>query len=278
MKFSLPFFRRKSAETPRNALVMLPSEPPVVPTDATPTVAASAEESRSRWELAAEQLASMNAAKEEVVAPEPIPQLAVPAEPEPEPAPRASEPAVVPQLEAAAASAAVAAPVALTAPLGMTREDVVAAFHLFLRRDPESEAVIEPYLGRERERLLGAFLTSAEFLQWPEHLRLIVEVAQSIERRQAVQPPREAMPTLSAQDLEAARRILQPTAPAQDIEPSLEGQPVDWALACLMRSDAFQHNPFNARLVTGLAREIAGQLKPQKDPDAGAAPKESPSA
>ncbi|MDD2728264.1 hypothetical protein [Malikia sp.] len=246
MKFSLPFFRRKSAETPRNALVEQPPEPP-------------AEENRSRWDLAAEQLASMNAAKAEAVAPAPIPWQALPAEPEPT---KAAPVAVPPP-----APVAVAAP---TAPLGMTREDVVAAFHLFLRRDPESEAVIEPYLGRERERLLGAFLTSAEFLQWPEHLRLIVEVAQAIELRQLVPPPREGVPALSAQDLEAARRILQPSAPAQDTEPSLEGQPVDWALARLMCSDAFQRNPFNAKLVTGLAREIAGQLKPQTDPGAGA--------
>ena len=279
MKFSLPFFRRKSTETPRNALVLLPPEPPAPPPAAAPVA-----ESRSRWELAAEQLASMNAAKEEAVASAPIPQQAVPAavlpstplavqlaptpEPQPELAPWASEPAVASQVEAAAASATVAAPVEPAAPLGMTREDVVAAFHLFLRRDPESEAVIEPYLGRERERLLGAFLTSAEFLYWPEHLRLIVEVAQAIELRQVVPPPRAGVPTLSAQDLEAARRILQPPLPTQEIEPSLEGQPVDWALACLMRSDAFQRNPFNARLVTGLAHEIAGQLKPQAEPGA----------
>ena len=306
MKFSLPFFRRKSKETPRNALVVLPPEPPAAPTAAAPEAVTPAEENRSRWDLAAEQLARMNAAKEEAVAPAPIPQQALPAEPEPakaavaavpppapvaaplapvpepqpEPAAQASEPAVTPQVEAAAAPAEepVVAPVEPTAPLGMTREDVVAAFHLFLRRDPESEAVIEPYLGRERERLLGAFLTSAEFLYWPEHLRLIVEVAQAIELRQAVPPPREGVPVLCAQDLEAARRILQPSAPAQDTEPSLEGQPVDWALARLMRSDAFQRNPFNAKLVTGLAREIAGQLKPQTTPGAGVAPKESLSA
>lgn len=304
MKFSLPFFRRKSKEPPRNALVVLPAEPPAAPTVVAPEVVTPAEENRSRWDLAAEQLARMNAAKEEAVAPVPIPQQALPAEPEPakaavaavpppapvaaplapapepqpEPAAQASEPAVTPQVEAAAAPAAVTTSTEPTAPLGMTREDVVAAFHLFLRRDPESEAVIEPYLGRERERLLGAFLTSAEFLYWPEHLRLIVEVAQAIELRQAVPPPREGVPALSAQDLEAARRILQPSALGQDNEPSLEGQPVDWALARLMRSDAFQRNPFNAKLVTGLAREIAGQLKPQTTPGAGAAPKESQSA
>ncbi len=279
MKFSLPFFKRKSAETPRNALVLLPPEPPA------PPAAAPVAESRSRWELAAEQLASMNAAKEEAVAPASAPQQVVPAEPEPAkavpvavplpepvPAPPASEPVVAPQVEAAAAPADVAVLVEPVAPIGMTREDVVAAFHLFLRRDPESEAVIEPYLGRERERLLGAFLTSAEFLYWPEHLRLIVEVAQAIELRQAVPPPRAGVPTLSAQDLEAARRILQPPLPTQEIEPSLEGQPVDWALACLMRSDAFQRNPFNARLVTGLAHEIAGQLKPQAEPSAELSP------
>lgn len=308
MKFSLPFFRRKSKETPRNALVALPPEPPA----AAPEAVTPAEENRSRWDLAAEQLASMNAAKAEAVAPAPIPQQVLPAEPEPtkvaaaavpppapvavplapapepqpEPAPapapasQASELAIAPKVEAAAPAAVAAptAPAAPAAPIGMTREDVVAAFHLFLRRDPESEAVIEPYLGRERERLLGAFLTSAEFLQWPEHLRLIVEVAQAIELRQLVPPPREGVPALSAQDLEAARRILQPSAPAQDTEPSLEGQQVDWVLARLMRSDAFQRNPFNAKLVTGLAREIAGQLKPQTTPGAGAAPKESLSA
>lgn len=281
MKFSLPFFRRKEPDAPRNALVLLPTEPLAELPVAESVTAAPAEESRSRWDLAAEQLASMNAAKQEAVASAPMPQqavLVVPAEPGPEPALQPSEPAVAPTVEAAVAPAAIAGPVELTEPLAMTREEVVAAFHLFLRRDPESEAVIEPYLGRERERLLGAFLTSAEFLQWPEHVRLIVEVAQAIELRQRVQPPRAGVPALSAQDLEAARRILQPPAPGQEIGPSLAGQPVDWALACLMRSDAFQRNPFNARLVTGLAREIVGQLKPQTTPGAGAEPKESPSA
>jgi hypothetical protein len=309
MKFSLPFFRRKSVETPRNALVALPPELPVAPPAAAPTAVAPAEESRSRWELAAEQLASINAVKPEAAATASLPQQALPVEPEsgptqvvpttvsppapvamplapapepqpapapaPAPAPQASEPAVMAQ------QAEAAVPVEPSVPLAMTREDVIAAFHLFLRRDPESEAVIEPYLGRERERLLGAFLTSAEFLYWPEHLRLIVEVAQAIELRQAVPPPREGvLAALSAQDLEAARRILQPATSASvpDIEPLLEGQPVDWALACLMRSDAFQRNPFNAKLVTGLAREIAGQLKPRSDPGAGADAKESFSA
>ena len=233
MKFSLPFFRRKPTAIPGNAQIALPAAASPETKAVPQLTAVPAEETRSRWELAAEQLANMNAAKVEAVAPQA----------------EATAPAV---------------------PLGMTREDVVAAYHLFLRRDPESEAVIEPYLGRERERLLGAFLTSAEFLQWPEHLRLMVEVAQAIELRQRVQSPRAGVPALSAQDLEAARRILQPPAPAQEIEPSLEGQPVDWALACLLRSDAFQRNPFNARLVTGLAREIAGQLKSQPEPGAEA--------
>ncbi len=293
MKFSLPFFRRKQPDAPRSAQAVLPPQSPVAPLDAAPVTAAPAEETRSRWELAAEQLASMNGRKEEVVAPAPVPvqpaesvEMAVPSPAVQPPAPLIEPPVAVvavpetpvPELVVSAFEEPAVAPPPVAAPVGMTRDDVVAAFRLFLRRDPESEAVIEPYLGRGRERLLGAFLTSAEFLQWPEHLRLIVEVAQVIERRQLAPPPRAGVPTLSAQDLEAVRRILQPTAPAQEIEPSLEGQPVDWALACLMRSDAFQRNPFNARLVTGLAREIAGQLKPQTDSAAGAAPKESLSA
>ena len=290
MKFSLPFFRRKSADKPRNALVMLPAAESSEAKAAPQVADATEAEPRSRWELAAEQLASMNAAGQgasalQPVEPEPPQPVAVP-EPVVTPEPLAAQaPAVlsapepeqslpVPESKqtvepVAVASAEPAEPAAPAAPVGMTREDVVAAYRLFLRRDPESEAVIEPYLGRGRERLVGAYLTTAEFLQRPEHVRLIAEVAQSIERRQQVPPPLQGVPTLDAQDLEAARRFLQPPVPAQEIEPSLEGQPVDWVLACLMRSDAFQRNPFNAKLVTGLAREIAGQLKSQTAARAG---------
>lgn len=64
-----------------------------------------------------------------------------------------------------------------------TREDVVAAYKIFLNRLPESEEVITARIGAPRERILSSFLTSKYFVAQPENIALIRRVAQQIESR-----------------------------------------------------------------------------------------------
>ncbi len=141
----------------------------------------------------------------------------------------------------------------------MGRDDVIAAYRLFLRRDPESDAVIAPRLGMSRENLLSTFLMSPEFLQRPEHIKLLLEVAKSIDERQKIPVNLAGMPAVSDADIEAAKRIFWPEPQAQAMQP-LPGQSAEQALAQMMHSEHFQKNEFNAKLVTHLARQILERL------------------
>ncbi|WP_165803959.1 hypothetical protein [Limnohabitans planktonicus] len=139
------------------------------------------------------------------------------------------------------------------------RDEVIAAYRLFLRRDPESEAVIAPRLGMSRENLLSTFVMSPEFLQRPEHVKLLLEVATSIEVRKKIPDNLVGMPSVTEGDIEAAKRIFWPEPQAQPLEP-LPGQSAEQALAQMMRSEHFQKNEFNAKLVTVVAGQIIERL------------------
>jgi hypothetical protein len=208
----------------------------------------------------------------------PTPQLTEPFL-EPLPAPvLAPKPALVPKpLPPAATEMAdpvdLAAPASLTAnaPMpspaqpGVGHDEVVAAYRMFLRRDPESDAVIEPRLGIARERLLSTFMVSPEFLQRPENVKLLLEVAKSLEQRQTIAEPAPGIPVLTAADVEAAKRIFWPEPHDQAMQP-VPGDTADRTLAQLMRSEHFQKNAFNANLVTALAREIVQRLSQKSSP------------
>jgi hypothetical protein len=151
------------------------------------------------------------------------------------------------------------APMPSAAPSGVGRDEVVVAYRMFLRRDPESDTVIQPRLGIARERLLSTFMVSPEFLQRPENVKLLLEVAKSLEQRQPVPEPAPGVPVLTAQDVDAAKRIFWPDPHDQAIQPA-PGESADRTLAQLMRSDHFQKNEFNANLVRSVARQIVQRL------------------
>ena len=166
-----------------------------------------------------------------------------------------------------AATASVTANAAMPSPAqsGVGHDEVVAAYRMFLRRDPESDAVIEPRLGIARERLLSTFMVSPEFLQRPENVKLLLEVAKSLEQRQTIAEPAPGIPVLTAADVEAAKRIFWPDPHDQAMQP-VPGETADRTLAQLMRSEHFQKNAFNANLVTALAREIVQRLSQKSSP------------
>jgi hypothetical protein len=68
-----------------------------------------------------------------------------------------------------------------------TREDVIAAYKIFLGRLPESMEVVDPRVGVSPAALLVDFLASKEFLDQPSKSQLVLAVAKKIldERKQA---------------------------------------------------------------------------------------------
>ncbi len=152
-------------------------------------------------QAAAEAAAKGQAAPEAVApAPEPAPVVpapvvAVAAEHVADVAPVAVAPAVVqaePEAPAPAADAD-AAPAAEPEVLGQmdtmkaTREDVIAAYKIFLGRVPESMEVVDPRVGVAPAALLVDFLASKEFLDQAPKSQLVLAVAKKIldERKQA---------------------------------------------------------------------------------------------
>lgn len=166
-------------------------------------------------QAAAEAAAKGQAAPEAVApvaapVPEPAPVVAEPvaavaAEPVADVAPVAAAQASVsaeqeaPAAVAVAAEAAPAAPASDAAPatepevLGQmdtmkaTREDVIAAYKIFLGRVPESMEVVDPRVGVASAALLVDFLASKEFLDQAPKSQLVLAVAKKIldERKQA---------------------------------------------------------------------------------------------
>ena len=67
-----------------------------------------------------------------------------------------------------------------------TREDVIAAYKIFLDRLPESEEVITPRSGIARERILSSFMTSKYFLSRPKNIQLLLLTAIQIEQKASI--------------------------------------------------------------------------------------------
>jgi len=105
-----------------------------------------------------------------VEVPKPTPAPAPAPAPSPAPAP-APAPALVPGV-----------PVQIDA-IKATQEDVIAAYKIFLRRQPESQTVVSSRLGLSREKLFVNFITAAEFLRHPENIHLILQTAQQMEMK-----------------------------------------------------------------------------------------------
>ena len=182
--------------------------------------------------------------------PAPAPAPAPTPAPTPTPTPAPAPPVVTEQVSTSAA---------IENKTGMDRDQIIAAYRLFLRRDPESDEVISPRLGMSRENLLSTFVMSGEFLQRPEHVKLLLEVAQTIDNRKRIPESVTDMPAVTALDIDAAKKIFWPDSRFAPFEP-LPGQSAEQALALLLRSEPFQKNEFNAQLVTVVARQIVERL------------------
>ena len=74
--------------------------------------------------------------------------------------------------------------------LKATREDVIAAYKIFLGRLPESMEVVDPRVGVSPAALLVDFLASKEFLDQAPKSQLVLAVAKKIlnERKQVAAP------------------------------------------------------------------------------------------
>jgi hypothetical protein len=64
--------------------------------------------------------------------------------------------------------------------LAMTKEDIIAAYKIFLKRPPESMEVVLPRVGLSADRILIDFFSSSEFLARPEAVKLIFTLAKKI--------------------------------------------------------------------------------------------------
>lgn len=122
------------------------------------------------------------------------PEAVAPVAPAPEPAPVVAESVVAAAAEAAPAEpAADAVPAAEPEVLGQmdtmkaTREDVIAAYKIFLGRVPESMEVVDHRVGQPVAAVLVDFLASKEFLDHAPKSQLVLAVAKKIldERKQA---------------------------------------------------------------------------------------------
>jgi hypothetical protein len=77
-----------------------------------------------------------------------------------------------------------------------TREDVIAAYKIFLGRLPESMEAVDPRVGVSPSAILLDFLISKEFLDQASKSQLILAVAKKIlDERKQTSPPDEATPS-----------------------------------------------------------------------------------
>jgi len=72
------------------------------------------------------------------------------------------------------------APQAEDSSVVMTKEDIIAAYKIFLKRPPESMDVVMPRVGLSADRILIDFFSSSEFLARPEAVKLIFTLAKKI--------------------------------------------------------------------------------------------------
>ena len=80
--------------------------------------------------------------------------------------------------------------------LKATREDVIAAYKIFLGRLPESMEVVDPRVGVAPSAIMVDFLNSKEFLDQASKSQLILALAKKIlDDRKQTSPSEEATPS-----------------------------------------------------------------------------------
>jgi hypothetical protein len=64
--------------------------------------------------------------------------------------------------------------------MAMSQEDIIAAYKIFLKRHPENLEVVQPRVGLSGDRVLLDFLSSGEFTSRPEVVQLIFALAKKM--------------------------------------------------------------------------------------------------
>jgi|GEM_PF-2399948 len=64
--------------------------------------------------------------------------------------------------------------------MAMSQEDIIAAYKIFLKRHPENLEVVQPRVGLSGDRILLDFLSSGEFTSRPEVVQLIFALAKKM--------------------------------------------------------------------------------------------------
>ena len=68
--------------------------------------------------------------------------------------------------------------------ISVTKEDIIAAYKIFLNRLPESSEVMQAKVGKGSDTVLIGFTLADEFLKRPEVAELILKVAQKVVQEQ----------------------------------------------------------------------------------------------
>lgn len=97
--------------------------------------------------------------------------------------------------------------------LAMTKEDIIAAYKIFLKRPPESMEVVLPRVGLSADRILIDFFSSSEFLARPEAVKLIFTLAKKILDEKAPANTASADSTTQAKT-QAATQVAMPASNA----------------------------------------------------------------
>jgi hypothetical protein len=218
MKFSLPFFGKRSADTSADAPEQESTSPgaadqPAKKPFVVPESAASMPSFSQPAELA--DIAAPMPAIEDKVADERDPnptvievdatdavvvdaavvEVAVPKEEAPQaevveaepiiskadasPAPNQPAVAASPAPTVAPTEAPSEAPTQMNS-MAMSQEDIIAAYKIFLKRHPENLEVVQPRVGLSGDRVLLDFLSSGEFTSRPEVVQLIFALAKKM--------------------------------------------------------------------------------------------------
>jgi hypothetical protein len=68
--------------------------------------------------------------------------------------------------------------------ISVTKEDIIAAYKIFLNRLPESSEVMQAKVGKGSDTVLIGFTLADEFLKRPEVAEVILKVAQKVVQEQ----------------------------------------------------------------------------------------------
>ncbi len=68
--------------------------------------------------------------------------------------------------------------------ISVTKEDIIAAYKIFLNRLPESSEVLQAKVGKGSDTVLIGFTLADEFLKRPEVAEIILKVAQLVIQEQ----------------------------------------------------------------------------------------------